>query len=179
MAFFLTHWITKKITRINSEHGIIGSSIIKVEVVIDEIRRDVSYLKGSIDIIKAGKDSVLQSQSPISLTDIGKNISTELGAQDIVISNWDKIYAVLEEEICDKNAYDIQQYCIETAAVEPEKFLSQEDLAKVKRFAFEKGNSYQYYSGIFGILIRDKYLSMKGIKTSEIDDNDPTKPTKI
>ena len=84
-----------------------------------------------------------------------------------------KIFKNLVSSIFDKNAYDIQQYCIETAAVEPEKFFAKADLDKLKQFAFNQGNPFQYYSSMFGIIIRDKYLQIKGISISEVDINDP------
>jgi hypothetical protein len=72
-----------------------------------------------------------------------------------------------------KNAYDIQEYCNMTAAVELEKFISNEDIENLKQFAYKEGNPLMYYSTIFAILIRDKYLSIKGIDVSDVDKNDP------
>ena len=39
---------------------------------LGEIRRDLSYLKGTIDIIKSGSNPLMVSHSPISLTEEGK-----------------------------------------------------------------------------------------------------------
>lgn len=91
----------------------------------------------------------------------------------MIANNWDIIYKNLEENICDKNAYDIQEYCMRTAAVELDKFLRKEDINFIKQYAYKEGQSLAYYAPIFGIIIRDKYLQIKGINSSEIDKHNP------
>jgi hypothetical protein len=173
LAFLIVHWVTKKVTCITKDHSVLSEHVKIISSNIHEIGRDISYLKGNIDILN--KPNLAQSHSPISLTEIGKTLSEELQAEKMIIRNWDKIFADLEKNICNKNAYDIQQYCIETAAVETERFLDKSDLEKLKEYAYIKGNPLQYYSPIFGIIIRDKYLEIKGIKVSEVDKYDPNK----
>lgn len=169
------HWVTKKVGKITNDHGSISGTVTKMEAHMDEVRRDLSFLKGSIDVFRKDSPALAKSHSPVSLTDIGMTISIELGAETIIARNWDKIFADLEKNICNKNAYDIQQYCLEMVAVEPERFIGIADLNTLKEYAYKKGNSLQYYSPIFGILIRDKYLQLKGIKVSEVDLHDPNK----
>lgn len=175
LAFWLTHYVTKKITLIIAEHSILDKSVNKIEVHIDEIRKDMSFLKGSIEVLRRGADPVVQSHSPVSLTDAGMKMAKEFDAEKMISHNWENIFSDLEKNICNKNAYDIQQYCIETVSVEPEKFLESSDLTKMKEYAYAKGNPLQYYMPIFGVLIRDKYLQIKGIQVSEIDKYDPNK----
>jgi hypothetical protein len=175
LAFWLTHFVTKKITEINSGHSTLDKSVNKIETHIDEIRKDMSFLKGSIEVLRRGADPVVQSHSPVSLTESGKTMAKEFNAEKMIAHNWENIFADLEKNICDKNAYDIQQYCIETASVEPDRFLESSDLNKMKEYAYLNGNPLQYYMPIFGVLIRDKYLQIKGIKVSEIDKYDPNK----
>ncbi len=182
---WLIHYVTKKTTQFTSKHdslkdnvnninGSLSGSITKIDNHIDEIRRDLSYLKGSIDIFKRDSPSVAKSHSPVSLTEIGEQLKAELKAEEVIKRNWEKIFADLEKNICNKNAYDIQQYCLEMSAVEPERFLGKLDLDNLKQFAYQKGNLLQYYSPIFGIIIRDKYLEIKGINVSDVDLHDPT-----
>ena len=173
LAFWLVHFVTKKTTHIASDHSVLTKSIVKVETTIDDMRKDLSYLKGTIDVIRKDSKPLSQSFSPVSLTDFGKQIAEELQATNIISKNWDKIYKILEHEICNKNAYDIQEYCKETAAVQPEKFFNFEDLNKIKDFAFKQGNNLQYYSIIFALLIRDKYFEVKGINLDDIDKHTP------
>lgn len=173
LAFWLTHFVTKRITMINAGHSTLDKSVNKIETHIDEIRKDMSFLKGSFEVLRRGADPVIQSFSPVTLTDIGLAMAKEFDAEKMISHNWDNIFSDLEKNICNKNAYDIQQYCIETASVEPDRFLESSDLKKMKEYAYEKGNPLQYYMPIFGVLIRDKYLQIKGIKVSEIDKYDP------
>ena len=175
LAFWLTHWLTKKVTEVQKDHGTLNKSVTKIELHIDEIRKDLSYMKGSIDVIKNGPVSLIQSHSPISLSETGQKIAIELKAEEKIAQNWERIYDDLEKNICDKNAYDIQTYCMETAAVEPEKFFDSKTVSEIKMYAFNKGNSLSYYSGVFGVIIRDKYLQIKKIDVSEVDINDPNK----
>lgn len=172
---WLIYWVTKSVTKINAEHGHFNESVKKMDTNIDDIRKDLSYLKGSIDIIRSGANPLTQSNSPITLTKKGEEIAEEINANEIIAQNWDKIYSNLESEICDKNAYDIQEYCIETASVEPELFFDKVTLSKLKTFAYNQGRPLQYYSGMLGVLIRDKYLKIKKIDVSEIDQHDPNK----
>lgn len=177
LAFWLTHYVTKKITEITSEHGILSKNVLGIEHHVDEIRRDLSYLKGTVDTIRSGSSPLTQAHSPISLTEKGREVAEELKAESIVARNWTKIFNDLEQNIKDKNAYDVQVYCMETAAVQPENFFDKSALDFIKEIAYKQGNSFQYYSGVFGVLIRDKYLSLKGIDKDEIDINNPYQKT--
>ncbi|MCR5588108.1 MAG: hypothetical protein K6F72_00670 [Bacteroidales bacterium] len=195
-AGWLIHWVTKKVTEIKTSHEYLQKEnektndsleihaqktesklehhAEKIDRAMDEIRRDISFLKSAFDIYKTNPPSPLaQSHSPVSLTKKGEEVSEELGAEEMIAKNWDKIYKALEEDVCDKNAYDIQQYCMETSTVELEKFLDPESIEKIKLYAYKAGMPMAYYAPIFGIPIRDKYLERKGISVEEVDKNDP------
>lgn len=169
LAFYLVHFVTKKVTAITSENAAINKHIDKFETCLDDIRKDISYLKGSLDIIKSSSDSLIQAHSPISLTELGKKVSQEIGVNEILARNWSNIESILERDLVDKSAYDIQQYCIEEVSVEPEKFFTKEDLDKIKQYAFEHGKPVEIYTRMIGVLIRDKYFEVKGITPSEVD----------
>ncbi len=176
LILWIVYYITKNITIIKSDHGRLAANYQKMEGGIDEIRRDLAYLKGSFDLLKPGsQNTLLQRKSPISLTDKGKQVAEELKADEILSKNWDKILAILNEEICDKNAYDIQQYCVESLSVEPAKFLDKESLLTLKNYAFNQGEPLQLYTRLLGILLRDRYLKYKNIPIEEVDKFDPEK----
>ena len=115
-----------------------------------------------IDLLRYILLSLAKSKSPISLTELGIEVSERLKAQDMIFRNWDKIYADLESNVAEKSSYDIQQYCIETATIELSRFINESDLEKVKLYAFNEGKPLAYYAPVFGILIRDKYFEIKG-----------------
>jgi len=187
MAFWLVYWITKHTTKINESHRFLEKENEKASNKIeeycgkqdknmDEIRKDISFLKAMIEIFKSGSSQqIAQSHSPVSLTEYGENISKDLDADNVISRNWDKIYKDLEANIGNKNAYDIQQYCIETATVEIEKFIDNDAILAIKSKAYRDGRPLAFYAPIFGIKIRDKYLEIKGINISEIDTHDPQK----
>lgn len=175
---YLVHWVTKKITTIVVEHESVKKSMEKVDNVIDDIRKDLTFLKGTFEIIKNNtntNNSLVQSHSPISLTEKGKEIASSMGIEDMVSSNWDKIQTCIEKNVPTRNAYDIQQFCIETATIALNNFFGDEDVAKIKNFAYQAGQNTAYYGGMIGVIIRDKYLTIKQISIEEIDKHDPNK----
>jgi hypothetical protein len=182
LAFWLVHWVTKKVTTINNSHSELNKKIDKMETNIDDIKTDLSFLKGSFDflkesfnIYKKGISPVTASFSPVSLTKTGIETAKKLNAEAMIAKNWDKIYNDLEKNISNKNAYDIQKYCIDTAGMYLDRFISNSDIDFLKILAYKEGNSLLYYTPIFGVLIRDKYLSIKEIDVSEVDEHDPNK----
>ena len=144
----------------------------KIEGHIDDMRKDISFLKAMIEFFQSNsKRAVAKQSSPISLTKLGIDTSKSMKAKEIISGNWDKIYADLDSNVAGKNVYDIQQYCMETSTIELSKFLHDSDLEKVKLYAFTEGRPWAYYAPIFGILIRDKYFEMKGIDIANVDKN--------
>jgi hypothetical protein len=144
---------------------------IKIENKIDSINTSIAYMLGNMDVLlRAGNiPSPIQSQSPVSLTDIGKKLAEKMDIEARISNNRDKIYAFLDSNIPSPNAYDIQQFCIEMASVYPERFFSEDDVIFIKNFAYSDGKPLVYYGGMIGVMIRDAYLKHKGISTSEID----------
>ncbi len=63
----------------------------------------------------------------------------KLGIYEMFDNNWMRIKFLIEENAQSKNPYDIQQFCIEQAVVFPEKFLKEEELAKIKLDAYNLG----------------------------------------
>ncbi|MFR9565558.1 MAG: hypothetical protein SNG14_08560 [Rikenellaceae bacterium] len=168
LAFYLVYYITKHITTINNNHSNLSKSIDKLDGNIDEIRKDMSFLKGSLDIIRSSSQDLLKAHSPISLTEKGKSVATELGADDIIARNWETIEQILNSEVEGKNPYDIQEYCLETVSVEPQRFFLPKDLDSIKTFAFANGQALSLYTRMLGIMIRDVYFGKKGINVSDI-----------
>ncbi len=202
LAFWLVYFITHKITLINSKHSEVSEKMKKGEGVIDDIRKDLTYLKVSMDVINKdvsflkdslndinkditflkssfdilkGADPLLQSHSPIGLSELGVKVAQELKAEEMIKKNWCNIFEILNSELKDSTPYDIQEYCILEVSVAPEKFFTKEDLNNIKSYAFNHGRPVELYTRMIGILIRDAYLKEKGIDISAIDDSAPIK----
>ena len=95
-----------------------------------------------------------------------------MGINEIIANNWDNIYDLIESQRL-RNAYDIQQFCIETATVGLDRLFCREDVDKIKNFAYNAGQQTAFYGSMIGVIIRDKYFEAKGIQPSEVDENDP------
>lgn len=183
LAGWLIYYVTKHVTRfkcVNDEHtnsvGKMDTKFDKVEGTLGGINRDISYIRGSIDILMRGvANPTVQSHSPVSLTDFGKSLAAEMDLDNMIARNWDKIYTYLDDNLKSQNAYDIQQFCIDTANVFLDKFFCEDDLNRVKTFAFQKGQPIMYYGSMVGVLVRDAYFKHKSIPIEDIDKHDPAK----
>lgn len=174
VAFWLVYYITHHVTCIKKDHSILENNVQKTESHIDEIRRDLSYIKGSLDIMKSGAPTLMKSNSPISLTEEGRKVAQEMAAETLIAQSWDKISRALMQ-VKEKSAYDIQEFCIETSSVDPHLFFEPPVLEAIKNFAFNKGLPLQLYLRLLGVLIRDKYFQEQGISLHLIDETDPNK----
>lgn len=169
IAFYLTHWVTKKVTAYDVEHKFIKDKTDKLESLLGDIKVDLKYLKA----IATDKGSdFAQAHSPISLTQKGEQVAEEIGVDKMIANNWDNIVSTLDN-IKERNAYDIQQFCIERMAIAPQTFLKESDVTKLKIFAYNTGRSIVDYSIIFAIRIRDKYFAIKDIDVNDVDVNNP------
>lgn len=143
----------------------------------NEIKRDLQYIKGTLDNMRYPSPStdLAQSHSPLSLTEKGLAAADKVGADKMIDENWNIISNLLNKEICDKNAYDIQQYCIRTAAIELEKLIGEDGVRKMKDFAYAEGKSLQDVSIIIALKVRDRFFKENDINVLEVDENDPTR----
>ena len=177
VAAWAIHSITKFSTKISAKHDSFNVRMDKTESNIDEIRRDISFIKGSLDVITSTKDKFTEKNSPISLTDAGKEIVLANNLDATVANNWQKINAVLQE-VKNKNPYDLQEFCIQTAFVDSNKFFSAQDVEKLKIIAYKQGVPLISVTRMMGILIRDRYFRENNINVDEVDNHDPNKPKK-
>lgn len=137
----------------------------------EEIRLDLAIIKRSV----GPKMQLFQSQSPMMLTELGRKVAAESGANKGVDANWPYILSQLEKYVTSQNPYDIQQVCFTLAIADLETILLPEDLDSLKVHAFKEGDPLAYYGQVVGIIIRDKYFESKGIDIADIDKHDPAK----
>ncbi|MCH5331512.1 MAG: hypothetical protein J1E33_03785 [Alistipes sp.] len=145
---------------------------------VQSATKNSQFIEAKIDNLQVSSDrpmQLVQSNSPLSPSELGRKIIEELGLNDIIARNADKAVRYIEGNVESKNPYDIQKYCIDTASIELEKLLDEQDVDKVKRYAYNNGKSLFYYGSLIGVLVRDLYFSRKGIDVNEVDKYDPTK----
>lgn len=167
---WLIHYVTKHIEHFKVKN----EKVDKLETTIDSIKEDLHYIKATLNVIQAANNSLTQSHSPVSLTTKGIEVADKMGIHKMIADNWDEIVGLIESKSLN-NAYDIQQFCIETATVNPGAFFSTSDVDRIKLFAYNEGKQIAYYGSMIGVIIRDKYFEFKDIPINEVDDNDPNK----
>ena len=168
--------LSRDVKECKNEDDKLDKKIDKVDSKLDKIKDDIAYIKATIGTINTNNPSGLtQSFSPIGLTDKGKNMAEQMGVRGFIVTNWENILQYIDKNSKSMSAYDIQQLCIETASVSLDRLFTEEDVVKVKLFAFENGQNLVYYGGMIGIIIRDMYFKERSIEISEVDKSDPQK----
>lgn len=175
-VLILIGWVIYKITKFTTSWSMKEKGLDKLESKVDTLSSDISYIKTQLNLLNTNSTgSLVQSHSPISLTEKGKRIAEEMQIEKIIANNWDNIFNYVDECVQSKNAYDIQQFCIETSTVSLDKLFTETDLNTIKMFAYNAGKPLGYYGGMIGVLIRDKYFEQKGITPESVDEFNPNK----
>ena len=110
------------------------------------------------------KDGFTQTHSPLSITDKGWEMIHRLGVDKMFENNWTRIKSLITENVEHKNAYDINNFCIEQAVVYPEKFLSESETAVLKDDAYQNGDTLASYMKVIAVLARDRYFKETGLE---------------
>ena len=117
------------------------------------------------------EESFTETLSPIGLNDTGRQISKEINAKSIVARLAEKV-----EIGSDFDAYQIQTACFKYAEAILFDELDDAELRILRKVAFDRGHNIKSYKRIFGILIRDHWLSKLGREPREVDAHDPKLP---
>ncbi len=150
--------------------------IIKIEGLADR----VLVMSTKVDLIyenTLGAKRTVAAASPITLTDVGKEIAQKIKAETIL----NKYLAKLSKEIDaedPKNAYDIQMTAMKLVKGKMLTFLNGEELAIVKQEAYNRGLIVEDIMSVLGVLLRDHILKEKGYPISDVDKHTPPPPPK-
>ncbi|MBQ9178433.1 MAG: hypothetical protein IJ140_05520 [Prevotella sp.] len=162
--------------RHDAEHRNAGDRMTKVET-------SVAYLQKTLDSLTKGLqgnkgliiDPYSLNHSPLSITDKGREMMARLGVEEMFEKNWERIDRYIDENVRDKNAYDVDQFCWEHAVVFPEHFLQKDEVNILKDDAYKEGLSLTSYMRVIAVLSRDKYLSVHDIEVPDTDEEDTEK----
>lgn len=143
---------------------------------IAPLTEKVTRLEAKVDLIyqHVNPNRAVQSYSPISLTEIGREIAANIKAPAVL----ERCYPVLRnhpEIAAAKNAYDIQMACMRIAKEQFEQCLNEDELMAVKLEAYNRGNLLEDILAVFGVLLRNRVLEEKGIPVSEVDRHQPAR----
>lgn len=121
---------------------------ITVHAFMDEIRKDIKDILGRL-----GPPATTATDSPTTLTDLGRSISQLLGA-----SEWAKHHAAkLAGQASGMPAYDIQQMA---SRYVKEKYAPDDEMeAKIKQSAYENGIKREQVLDVLAVELRDVLLS--------------------
>lgn len=179
-------WLYGKFMTMLAEHSHTKDNCAGLDKKIENLRDDIHQIKGDIQYIKnmvnvqvntpvQGHKAMIQANSPLALTDVGKTAAGEMGAERIVANNWEKILPRIAADIPGDNPYDIQTYCLERIPVAPDSFFDAASLESLKIYAFKNGRTLFECMKVIGIIIRNKYFETKGISLDTLDT--PTSPS--
>lgn len=137
---------------------------------IDDISDRLIKVETKIELIyqHTNKNSPIMSNSPISLTKVGKEISKNIDADEILKKYLDKLENDDELLKCN-SAYDIQNISMNIAKYKLIKYLNEEELLKIKNQAYAYGILDEDVMSIFGILLRNYILKKKNMSIYDVD----------
>lgn len=133
-----------------------GDRIVRIETKLDLIYNVVN------------PNAMTRSQSPIALTDKGRETAQGLNAAELLAAHYPRLQQTVTEA-APQNAYDIQQAAFKAAREQLPGLLSSADINKLKDTAFANGVLFEDILSIFGVLLRDRLLDERNIPTTDID----------
>ena len=138
---------------------------------LNDLKTDIAVIKTSLNYSFGSKDPIAKKKSPIVLTEIGEELVASNNLASMVDENWGKISSSLKN-LNTNNPYDLQEFCIDTAFADTlpfntPKFLSDLDIDKLKRIAYNSEYPLLSITRAVAVLIRDRYFSENQIKADE------------
>jgi hypothetical protein len=141
---------------------------------VERISDVVVEIKTKVDLIYqyANPNSPVRATSPISLTESGKQIVSNLKADHIFQKYATQLVKEVDQQ-SPKNAYDIQKVSFEVCKKKFINFLNEEEVSAVKKEAFNRGLLAEDVLSVFGVLLRNHILDMRKIPIAEVDKHAP------
>lgn len=130
-----------------------------VETALNEIKESVSTIQEDIkSILRSMPITPVSTESPLKLTDLGKEISSEVGAKEWALSVADG----LEEAVHGMNAYGIQKHCFEYA----QNHFRDDDIRNTaaEDSAYIHGLEVDKVLQVVGVELRDILLERNGLE---------------
>ena len=168
VLFYVMHktgqW-REKINNTDNSIKEIKEDIRDINTTISEIKGDMQYVRSNInhinDRLTVLENKYVETKSPISLTEEGKELANKLNIYNLIDNYWYKVEDYFKNNnITNMSShYDIQEACLKFINNDFYKMISKEDLNRIKDFAYNNGNNINDYNIILGIIIRDKFLN--------------------
>lgn len=140
------------------------NAVTRIETAIIYLTKEIDNAMVIFQQQNIKTDGFTQTHSPLSITEHGWKMVERLGLKKMFDDNWPRIKALIDDGVADKNAYDIDDFCIKTAVVFPEKFLSEGNIAVLKDDAFKNGLTLTAYMKVVAVMARDRYFKESGME---------------
>ena len=123
----------------------------------------------TLKILKDDKPSLIQSCSPLRLTEEGEKVCRELSIHEAITANWAHVRSLID--IVDtSNPYDLQKRCYDISTMSPREVFGEETSEKIKLKAFQMGMPAFSILQAAAVVIRDRYFEEKGINVNDMPD---------
>ena len=123
--------------------------------VVGEIRNDIKEIRNDIKkLFRLTSSTAVSGGSPLQLTDIGKDISSTIGAKQWV----EELASDLKHQVEGKQPFEIQDLCSEY--VYDQMTLTPEQEIKVRQCAYEKGLPKSLILDVLMVELRDELLRL-------------------
>lgn len=143
-----------------------GESVSRMDTTLAFLSKSLDEINSQLRQINK-TSSFTQQHSPLSITQRGQDVIKKLGMDKMFDNNWSRIKHLIDSEVSNKSAYDINEFCIKHAVVYPEKFLSQADIDILKNDAYIQGLTLMEYMKVIAVMARDKYFEENNISVDE------------
>lgn len=138
--------------------------------IVRTLEKQLTALITKVELIYTHTNPVklAQASSPISLTDEGRQVSIEIGAEEILKKYLNALIQVVELEN-PINAYDIQVVSMKVTKERMLSFLNEDEISIIKSAAFSKGLLIDDVMILFGVLLRNEMLKNRNIPIADVD----------
>ncbi len=166
VILIVAFWATYKLSGIISLFGGFKEERTDLKLDIKTIKNDLSNVSATVKLLYDIR--TIQTNSPISLSELGQTISSDLFLSTKVDNYWDQIKPIIASKN-PSNPYDVQTIALDNAKLFFDKFFDANEKDVLKTYAYQKGlNVLQIYP-IIGVHTRDRYLREEGMKVDDID----------
>jgi len=141
--------------------------------VLVALNAKVDGILEAIQTMGGGRKSLVQTFSPLNISEYGKRVSDEIGLEKYIDDNWEYISSHISSNSESLNLYDIQQLCFNMTLIDPERTLSTKGYDIVKSKAYLEGMSAVSMLQLASIIIRNKYFEENKLNIDDIDEYTP------
>ena len=139
------------------------NAVTRIETAITYLTKEIDNAMSVVQQQTIKTDGFTQPHRPLPITKNGWEMVARLGMDKMFDENWPRIKALIDTGVGNKNAYDIDDFCIKQAVVFPEKFLGEHDISILKDDAFKNGFALTSYMKVIAVMARDRYFQENDI----------------